>query len=82
MPGRNLLDASTSYAESLWCAAVKHNCSFHILVKGFDDAEKGWRASYSLEHFEETLSTDKVKCLCEVYEGHVERLLLFPALLL
>ena len=47
-----------------------------------DDAEKsGWTSNLGKD-LEEAIPTDKIKSLCEVYEGNEESLPLLPAFLL
>ena len=41
-----------------------------------------WWASNSRENFEQTITADKVKSFCQIYEGYVEWLILIPAFLL
>ena len=63
-------------------AAVELHCPFRVRVEGFDHALQLWWAPNLWKDLEETVSADKIKCLCEVNESDIQGYLLFSALLL
>ena len=63
-------------------AAVELHCPFHVCVDGFDHALQFWWTANLWKDLEETVSADKIKCLCEVSESDIQGHLLLSALLL
>ena len=51
-------------------------------MKGSDDVKESRWTSNLGKYFKESVPANQVKGLCEIYEGHKEWLLLFPAFLL
>ena len=62
---------STADREWLRCCSIVAHRALHVLVEGLDEGKESCGASNLLQDLEEPAPADKVKRLCQIYEGKV-----------
>ena len=62
--------------------AIVQNCSHHVIMKRFHDAEYGRRTTDLGQDLEKAISAHKVECLGQVNKGNIKWLSLLSAFFL